>query len=76
MIRWTMEQLEQADDIDFAICILNERRGRLTPHFPLSEKLSEAARTLDNIKKERDRYLQRITRVPEMDADDRTIETH
>ena len=36
---WTMKQLDEIDDIDFAIAILNERAKKLNPYAPLSEKI-------------------------------------
>ena len=63
MDRWTMEDLERTDDIDFAIAILNERRAKLTPYSPLGTKLTETVHTLNTIKEERD--TQRIGVTPE-----------
>lgn len=63
MDRWTMRELKETDDIDFAIAILNERRRGLTPYSPLGMKLAEAAHTLATIKNEKDRYLARISGV-------------
>jgi len=64
MDRWTMEQLEATDDLDFAVCILNERRNRLNPYSPLAMKLSNAASAISAIKEEKDRYLRRISPAP------------
>lgn len=61
MERWTMEQLERTDDLDFAICILNERRNRLNPYSPLAMKLGKAVNAIGNIKAEKDAFLSRIT---------------
>lgn len=56
MYRWTMKQLEETDDITFAIAILNERReGTICRYSPLSVKLSEAAHTLALLKEQQDR---------------------
>lgn len=55
MYRWTMKQLEETDDITFAIAILNERRERTIRYSPLSVKLSEAAHTLALLKEQQDR---------------------
>ena len=60
MDRWTMEDLERTDDIDFAIAILNERRAKLTPYSPLGTKLTETVHTLNTIKEERDKYIAKV----------------
>lgn len=65
MDRWTMRELKETDDITFAIQILHERRRGLTPYSPLGMKLSEAAHTLSEIKREKDRYLERVSAVCE-----------
>lgn len=31
MDRWTKKQLEEMNDLDFAICILTERRNKVSP---------------------------------------------
>lgn len=74
MDRWTMEELQRTDNIDFAISILNERRAKLTPYSPLGMKLAEAAHTLAEIKQERDRYMERVAEItadeqPEADGE-------
>lgn len=61
MDRWTIEELEKIDDIDFAVAILNERRNRLNPYSPLSTKLRETVNTLTMIRAEKERFLGRIT---------------
>lgn len=65
MDRWTMQELEQTDDLDFSICILNERRAKITPYSPLGIKLSKAVHTLHNIKEERDKYIPRTPQTAE-----------
>lgn len=60
MNRWTMRDLEKTDDLDFAVCILNERRADLNAYSPLSVKLAQAVNTIQNIKAERDRYMARL----------------
>lgn len=60
MDRWTIEELEKIDDIEFAVAILNERRNRLNPYSPLSTKLRESANTLTMIRAEKERFLARI----------------
>lgn len=61
MERWTMKELKNTDDITFAVCILNERKKTLNPYSPLAKKLEEAAKTLSEIKAEKDRYIARIS---------------
>lgn len=46
MDRWTIEQLNGMDDLEFAAAILNERRNKVTPYSPLGIKLASATRTL------------------------------
>lgn len=53
MNRWTIQQLESIDDVDFAIQILYERKMALNPYSPLAKKLDEAAHTLQEIRNER-----------------------
>ncbi len=60
MNRWTMRDLEKTEDLDFAVCILNERRADLNAYSPLSVKLAQAVNTIQNIKAERDRYMARL----------------
>jgi hypothetical protein len=55
MQRWTIEQLRSIDDIDFAICILGERKMALNPYSPLGKKLNDAVHTLRKIQDERQR---------------------
>lgn len=57
MERWTMQELEQTDDISFAISVLNKRRRELNPYSPLSIKLKSAEATLEKIKEATTRYL-------------------
>lgn len=73
MDRWTMRELKDTDDITFAIQILYERRRGLTPYSQLGMKLAEAARTLSEIKAERDRYHERLCAVcgPSKGTDER-----
>lgn len=50
MDRWTKKQLQEMTDIDFAICMLNERKNKLTnPYSPLAEKINQAIATLSEI---------------------------
>lgn len=53
MNRWTIQQLQSIDDIDFAIHILYERKMTLNPYSPLAKKLDEAVHTLQEVQKER-----------------------
>lgn len=52
MDRWTKKQLEEMNDLDFAICILTERRNRVSPYSPLGIKLDQARYTLNKIRNE------------------------
>ena len=61
MDRWTMEELENTDDISFSISILEQRRSSLNPYSPLSMKLNKAIKSLENIKEEKDRFIARIS---------------
>ena len=50
MERWTIKELNNTSDIDFAISILNERRNGLTnPYSPISRKLDKAMQTLESV---------------------------
>lgn len=54
MKRWTIEDLEKTTDLEFAACILNERRASLNPYTPLARKLENAEnriRRMDELKK-------------------------
>jgi hypothetical protein len=52
MNRWTMKELEEIDDIGFAIAILNERLADLSnPYAPLAKKIEEAIKTLKSLRK-------------------------
>jgi len=55
-----MRDLEKTDDLDFAVCILNERKADLNAYSPLSVKLSRAISTIQSIKGERDKYMARL----------------
>lgn len=63
MDRWTQEELEKTDDLEFAVAILNERRNKLNPYSPLSTKLAAAARAIEEIRGEKLRFLSRICRM-------------
>lgn len=58
--RWTMEELEKADDLEFAARILSERQEGLNPYSPLSVKLRAAAKTIETIMGERMKYMSRL----------------
>jgi hypothetical protein len=48
---WTIQRLNETDDIDFAITILNERRNHLTNQYaPLAQKIGKAIGTLNRLK--------------------------
>lgn len=54
MAKWTKKQLEELDNITFAIAILNERRQSTTnPYSLLNQKISNAIGDLEKIKAER-----------------------
>ena len=53
MDRWTKKQLEEMNDLDFAICILTERRNKVSPYSLLGLKLDQARRTLNKIRNEK-----------------------
>ena len=54
MSKWTKKQLEEIDNITFAIAILNERRQSTTnPYSLLNQKISSAIMDLEKIKAER-----------------------
>lgn len=49
--RWTIKQLDEMDNISFAIQILRERKGKCVNYYsPLSQKLSKAISQLEVIK--------------------------
>lgn len=52
MDRWTKKQLEEMNDLDFAICILTERRNKISPYSPLGLRLDQARHTLNKIRHE------------------------
>lgn len=52
MDRWTKKQLENINDLDFAICILTERRNKVSPYSPFGLKLDQARCTLNKMKNE------------------------
>lgn len=51
MDRWTIKQLKEISNIDFAIAILNERKMKICPYSPLGVKLSDTIQSLVYIKK-------------------------
>lgn len=51
MQTWTIKELDNISDIDFAIRILRERHNKLTNVYsPLSKKLAEAMNTLEKLR--------------------------
>jgi len=52
MDRWTKKQLEEMNDLDFAICILTERRNKVSPYSPLGLKLDQTRHTLNTMRRE------------------------
>ena len=63
MDRWTMHDLERTDDLAFAVSILNQRKNSLNPYSPLANKLAQSIRTIEEIKAERDRFIERVART-------------
>lgn len=54
MGRWTKKELEQIDNITFAMAILNERRQSTSnPYSLLNQKISKVVRELEKIKEQR-----------------------
>lgn len=52
MNKWTKKQLEELDNITFAIAILNERRQSTTnPYSFLNRKINKAIAELEEIKR-------------------------
>jgi hypothetical protein len=50
MERWTIKSLEEMDNLQFAVCILNERRNKLSNIYsPLAIKLEKAAHEINAI---------------------------
>lgn len=49
--RWTIEMMEEMDDVSFAIAILNERLSELNPYAPLAQKIKRAIQTLESLKR-------------------------
>jgi len=50
MARWTIKQLKEISDIDFAIMELQERKNKLSnPYSPLAEKISKVIATLEKL---------------------------
>ena len=49
MRRWTIKEMEEMDDLAFAIAVLLERQGMLTnPNAPLSQRINKA---IDGLKR-------------------------
>ncbi len=51
--RWTIKQINETDDLTFAMCILSERREMLNQEAPLAKKLRSAYHTLDSLRNRR-----------------------
>ena len=50
MRRWTIKELEEVDDLAFAIAVLRERQSMLTnPNAPLSQRIDTAIAGLERI---------------------------
>lgn len=46
MKRWTIKELNEASNLEFAACILNERRAPLNPYSPMATKLESSKNML------------------------------
>ncbi len=62
MDRWTQDELNNTDNLLFAVSILNERRNKLNPYSPLATKLAAAAREIEEIRGAKLRFLSAISR--------------
>ena len=51
MDRWTIKELEEISELDFAIAILNERSMGLNPYAPLNKKINATIKKLESLKK-------------------------
>ncbi len=63
--RWTMEDLQNTDNITFAICILNQRRNGLNQYSPLAVKLKSAEKELEAIREAKERYIREVVEISE-----------
>lgn len=76
--RYTKKQLEEQSDLNFAMCILNDRLNGLTnPYSPLATKLRRSVQTLEPLDRPKSRDWWRITftdedgeKRPDCDIDD------
>ena len=59
MNRWTIKELNEISDIDFAICELNGRKIT-NPYSPLAEKLRKTVKTLEKLKQEHKPYENQV----------------
>lgn len=50
MERWTIKDLNNISDIDFAICILSERGNALNPYSPLGSKIAKTISSLEQVR--------------------------
>ncbi len=48
--RWTAKQLNETDDLTFAMCVLSERRELLNQESPLAKKLQRVYRVLEELR--------------------------
>ena len=46
MKRWTIKELNEASNLEFATCILNERKAPLNPYSPMATKLENSKNML------------------------------
>lgn len=68
MDRWTMKELGNLTDLEFAAAILMERRRKVTPYSPLGQKLDHARYTLLDLaaKEKAERQVIHLTDVIEL----------
>ena len=69
MRRWTIKELDETDDLLFAISILNERHSSLKNLYsPLSQKLTRAVNTLAELRRN---ILRESSKTPASSRDNR-----
>ncbi len=52
MRKWKNSDLEEVDDLQFAILVLSEKKAKLNPLAPLAVKLSNTIQTLEKLREE------------------------
>ena len=59
--RYTKKEMEKLDDIDFAICILNDRRNKCTNFYSLlSQRLQKSVLGLRELKNQKEKIINLI----------------